>query len=197
MQYLTNYYKNLAEQLQEQVTALEQVLMEAGFKKAMRRAKKATPEALTALQKEQMRQKVRQNAGQHPMHSVDFVNRPTNIARNIQSLENEIYDIYDRNPKLIHEPEVDYWLEKPVKAFHEREAEVFRGLARAHEASSKERAAGERGAKLKHALNRMNEKRLDRVGEEDGDIDNDGDKDKTDKYLLHRREAIGKAMRER
>ena len=32
------------------------------------------------------------------------------------------------------------------------------------------------------------------VGEEDSDIDNDGDTDKTDKYLLKRRAAIGKAI---
>jgi hypothetical protein len=36
---------------------------------------------------------------------------------------------------------------------------------------------------------------LDPVGQEDGDIDNDGDKDSTDKYLQHRRDAIGKAMK--
>ena len=36
---------------------------------------------------------------------------------------------------------------------------------------------------------------LDPVGKEDGDIDNDGDKDDTDKYLLNRRKAIAKAMK--
>jgi hypothetical protein len=36
---------------------------------------------------------------------------------------------------------------------------------------------------------------LDPVGKEDGDIDNDGDKDKTDDYLLNRRKAIAKAMK--
>jgi hypothetical protein len=36
---------------------------------------------------------------------------------------------------------------------------------------------------------------LDPVGQEDGDIDNDGDKDSTDKYLQARRDAIGKAMK--
>ena len=36
---------------------------------------------------------------------------------------------------------------------------------------------------------------LDPVGKEDGDIDNDGDKDKTDDYLLNRRKAVGKAMK--
>ena len=35
---------------------------------------------------------------------------------------------------------------------------------------------------------------LDPVGQEDGDIDNDGDKDKTDKYLMNRRKKIGKAI---
>ena len=40
-------------------------------------------------------------------------------------------------------------------------------------------------------------KSLDPVGKEDKDIDNDGDHDKTDKYLLKRRKAIGKSIRKR
>lgn len=36
---------------------------------------------------------------------------------------------------------------------------------------------------------------LDPVGQEDSDIDNDGDTDKTDKYLLKRRQAVSKAMK--
>jgi len=39
------------------------------------------------------------------------------------------------------------------------------------------------------------EKQLDPVGQEDGDINNDGKKDSTDKYLMKRRKAIGKAMK--
>lgn len=35
---------------------------------------------------------------------------------------------------------------------------------------------------------------MDPVGKEDGDIDNDGDKDESDKYLHKRRKAIKKAM---
>ena len=35
---------------------------------------------------------------------------------------------------------------------------------------------------------------LDPVGKEDGDVNNDGKKDKTDKYLMKRRKAIGKAI---
>jgi hypothetical protein len=41
------------------------------------------------------------------------------------------------------------------------------------------------------------DEKLDPVGQEDGDIDNDGDKDSSDKYLLKRRKAIGKAMGKR
>jgi hypothetical protein len=36
--------------------------------------------------------------------------------------------------------------------------------------------------------------KLDPVGKEDGDVDNDGDKDSSDKYLMKRRKAIGKAI---
>jgi hypothetical protein len=44
--------------------------------------------------------------------------------------------------------------------------------------------------------NNVVEEGLDNVGKEDGDIDNDGDKDKTDKYLLKKRKAISKALKE-
>jgi len=37
-------------------------------------------------------------------------------------------------------------------------------------------------------------KKLDPVGQEDADMDNDGDVDKSDGYLLNRRKAVGKAM---
>ena len=41
------------------------------------------------------------------------------------------------------------------------------------------------------------EEKMDPVGKEDGDIDNDGDEDSSDKYLAKRRAAIGKAMKKR
>jgi len=53
-----------------------------------------------------------------------------------------------------------------------------------------ERKKGQQTAKAKAG-------KLDPVGKEDKDIDNDGDHDKTDKYLLKRRKAIGKAIRMR
>jgi hypothetical protein len=36
--------------------------------------------------------------------------------------------------------------------------------------------------------------KLDPVGEEDEDVDNDGKVDSTDKYLKHRRDVVGKAV---
>ena len=54
-----------------------------------------------------------------------------------------------------------------------------------------ERKKGKMTARVKSG------KGLDPVGKEDKDIDNDGDHDKTDKYLLKRRKAIGSAIRKR
>ena len=45
------------------------------------------------------------------------------------------------------------------------------------------------------AYSAIYEKKLDPVGQEDGDIDNDGDEDSSDKYLAKRRKAISKAMK--
>ena len=41
---------------------------------------------------------------------------------------------------------------------------------------------------------RMIPEKMDPVGQEDGDINNDGKKDKTDKYLMNRRKAVSKAI---
>jgi hypothetical protein len=44
-------------------------------------------------------------------------------------------------------------------------------------------------------LEKKGNRRLDPVGKEDEDIDNDGDVDKTDKYLHNRRKKIGSSMK--
>ena len=51
--------------------------------------------------------------------------------------------------------------------------------------------------KLSDSLNSLHEAKLDPVGKEDGDIDNDGDEDDTDSYLANRRKAIGKAIKQK
>ena len=47
----------------------------------------------------------------------------------------------------------------------------------------------------KKLSSRLYDEKLDPVGKEDDDIDNDGDVDKTDKYLLKRRKAVSKAIK--
>ena len=54
-----------------------------------------------------------------------------------------------------------------------------------------ERKKGEDTAQAKKS------RKLDPVGKEDGDVDNDGDKDKSDAYLMKRRKAIGSAIDKR
>ena len=48
--------------------------------------------------------------------------------------------------------------------------------------------------RLREKMYFMEKKKMDPVGKEDADIDNDGDVDESDSYLHNRRKAIGKAM---
>jgi hypothetical protein len=50
------------------------------------------------------------------------------------------------------------------------------------------------GRKTDDTYDKKGGKGLDPVGKEDGDVNNDGKKDKTDKYLMNRREKISNAM---
>ena len=60
----------------------------------------------------------------------------------------------------------------------------------------KENTMSEWIRRLAEKYSEVNEKKkLDPVGQADADIDNDGDVDKSDKYLHNRRKAIGKAMK--
>jgi len=49
-------------------------------------------------------------------------------------------------------------------------------------------------AKAMREKNKTKSEALDPVGQEDDDIDNDGDTDKSDKYLHNRRKVVGKAI---
>jgi cobalamin biosynthesis protein CobT len=52
----------------------------------------------------------------------------------------------------------------------------------------------EKGTKHECSDDDMKEGKMDPVGQEDGDVDNDGDEDESDKYLKMRRKAISKAL---
>ena len=77
-------------------------------------------------------------------------------------------------------------------------AKKKRGEAPAKKGSKDYPAAGafEKSAKTakKEEVEYTTEKKLDPVGKEDKDIDNDGDHDKSDKYLLARRKKVGKII---
>jgi hypothetical protein len=64
---------------------------------------------------------------------------------------------------------------------------------------SEQEAARQRALAKAKAMREKNKikEALDPVGKEDDDIDNDGDHDKTDKYLLNRRKVRGAAIRKR
>ena len=47
---------------------------------------------------------------------------------------------------------------------------------------------------IAEAYQNVYEKKLDPVGKEDGDVNNDGKKDSTDSYLMNRRTAVKKAI---
>jgi hypothetical protein len=64
-------------------------------------------------------------------------------------------------------------------------------------AEQKKRLEKKRGMKLDDHPQFKTEAKLDPVGQEDGDVNNDGKKDSTDSYLMKRRKAIGKAMGKR
>jgi hypothetical protein len=61
----------------------------------------------------------------------------------------------------------------------------------------KEKKEREAAAPAKPAKRSVTTEGMDPVGQEDADIDNDGDTDKSDEYLHKRRKAIGKAMKKR
>jgi hypothetical protein len=61
----------------------------------------------------------------------------------------------------------------------------------------KEKKEKEAAAPAKPQKRSVTTEGMDPVGQEDADIDNDGDTDKSDEYLHKRRKAIGKAMKKR
>ena len=73
---------------------------------------------------------------------------------------------------------------KAAKSMTGKEAEKF--------ASTKHKGLPEK--KMKKEDYDLAEKKLDPVGKEDKDIDNDGDHDKSDKYLLSRRNKVSKII---
>jgi len=82
--------------------------------------------------------------------------------------------------------------EKRLAAQRKREGTTASGRDFGHDYSlSDKQQKARRDAEFKAG---MKKEALDPVGQEDGDVNNDGKKDKTDKYLKNRRRAISKAI---
>ena len=73
-------------------------------------------------------------------------------------------------------------------------AKAKEGEAKADKPDSNGEAKPKEG-EAKAKANGEEKPKLDPVGKEDGDIDNDGDQDKADKYLAKKRKAIGKSIK--
>lgn len=88
----------------------------------------------------------------------------------------------------------------PPGAKYERMVKhIKKGYSEDGELSKKEKGiayatAWKEKNKMKKEEFKLSEKKLDPVGKEDNDIDNDGDHDKSDKYLLNRRKKVGKIL---
>jgi hypothetical protein len=115
--------------------------------------------------------------------------------------EEEMEDEEDEDEKSVKESAREYLNQKGTG----KSAEGYDD-AGTFDRQTAERHAAKHGGKVvpdpsgKHLVvlrgKKMQEAKLDPVGREDSDIDNDGDTDKSDKYLHNRRKAIGKAIKE-
>ena len=88
------------------------------------------------------------------------------------------------------------YLESIAEGYAPGDVDQKVGAVTAIPKSEQEAAKNRLLAKAKAKRQKMKEA-LDPVGQEDSDIDNDGDVDKSDKYLGKRRKAIAKAMKKR
>ena len=99
----------------------------------------------------------------------------------------------DKNPLLdISKVYLDNVAESAVPGKPAERLGAVTAIPKSEQEAAKERLL----AKTKAKREKMKEA-LDPVGKEDADIDNDGDVDKSDKYLGKRRKAIAKAMKKK
>ena len=87
-------------------------------------------------------------------------------------------------------------LEKKMTPGEKKEKEkIIKGMKKAKGEFKKLYGKDAESVMYATATKRAMDEELDPVGKEDDDIDNDGDTDKTDKYLLNRRKTIAKNIK--
>ena len=116
--------------------------------------------------------------------------RKEKIVRIAESFEEAFDTVTDKAERNCEEAFLSYRRKKPLTEKWNNKVSHETGNAKIHASIIHEDREG-----VKLGLIEMISEKLDKVGEEDADIDNDGDVDSSDKYLKKRRTAIGKAMK--
>ena len=116
--------------------------------------------------------------------------RKEKIVRIAEAFEEAFNTVTDKAERNCEESFLQYRKTKPLTEKWNNKVSHETGNAKIHASIIHEDREG-----VKNGLIEMISEKLDKVGEEDADIDNDGDVDSSDKYLKKRRAAIGKAMK--
>ena len=116
----------------------------------------------------------------------DRKNKIVSIAEAFEKVFETVTDKAERN---CEEAFLLYRKQKPLTEKWNNKVSHETGNAKIHAAIIHEDREG-----VKSGLIEMISEKLDKVGKEDADVDNDGDVDSSDSYLKKRRSAIGKAM---
>ena len=121
----------------------------------------------------------------------DAVNSLTDVYKNMSKGTDEVDEAmssYDRNRKRAAQRAADRNAARAAG-----KTGVVPGVGYVTPNKERETYTDEKGTTRHKSGAKM--EGLDPVGKEDGDVNNDGKKDKTDKYLMNRRKAIGKAIK--
>ena len=116
--------------------------------------------------------------------------RKVKITRIAEAFEKAFDTVTDKAERNCEESFLKYRQTKPLTEKWHNKVSHEVGNAKVHAS-----IIHEDRETMKTGLIELISEKLDKVGQEDADIDNDGDVDSSDKYLAKRRKAIGKAMK--
>ncbi len=198
MNHITRHYKNLVEQLENQLNQLIE-----GMKRAHRQGKSNPKFFKPQIEKEMMRQAARgavdlaYQTGFDDIRNRRFIPPGHALGRNTTDLGYYVDTTYPYSP--VYDPEAAHVAQ--TRGMLSPDGQAIIDVQR-HKRNS-ERFAGEpinmpsdeRMRKIASKVSAIKKPKLDQVGQEDGDIDNDGKKTKRDGYLLTRRQDISQAIR--
>ena len=117
----------------------------------------------------------------------------------LKEVVNSITELCENATKLALQEQDDWFDSVTVKRDMKEISNILKEFVKAStESLSSQQRLESLYEDLGHKLGRyyeITEDKLDPVGQEDGDIDNDGDEDESDEYLAKKRAAISKAIK--